>query len=70
MNEARLFVEDYWSSFLRRNVQLPDGKDLPASTAGATAARKPRGLVLPSLLPEKDRSPPRTTERNKWWPWK
>src|SRR6185369_7560359 len=24
MNEARLFVEDYWSSFLRRNVQLPD----------------------------------------------
>src|SRR6185369_11309880 len=72
LNEARLFVEDYWPSFLRRNVQLPDGKDLPPNSPGATAARKPRGLTLPSLVPEKDR-PARTTERNKWWPtwpWK
>jgi hypothetical protein len=76
LNEARMFVEGYWPSFLRRNVQLPDGKEAPPSSAGATATRKQRGLILPSLIPDKERPArpaERTTERNKWWPswpWK
>jgi hypothetical protein len=76
LNEARMFVEDYWPSFLRRNVQLPDGKEAQPSTANTNSARKPRGIGLPTLIPEKERPArpaERTTERNKWWPtwpWK
>jgi hypothetical protein len=76
LNEARVFVEDYWPSFLRRNVQLPDGKEALPNSAGPTAARKSRGLMLPGLIPEKERPPrpaERTTERSRWWPswpWK
>jgi hypothetical protein len=55
LNEARMFVEDYWPSFLRRNVQLPDGREAaPAAAAAATAPRKSRGLALPNLIPEKE----------------
>ncbi|HEY2411003.1 MAG TPA: family 10 glycosylhydrolase [Pirellulaceae bacterium] len=76
LNEARMFVEDYWPSFLRRNVQLPEGKEALPSSAGAKNSRKPRGIGLPNLIPEKERpaqSAERTTERNRWWPtwpWK
>jgi hypothetical protein len=77
LNEARMFVEDYWPSFLRRNVQLLDGRDGQQPAPAPGVARKPRGgLVLPGLAPPKDQ-PPRTaerpTERNRWWPtwpWK
>jgi hypothetical protein len=83
LNEARLFVEGYWPSFLRRNVQLPDAVVAPPNAAGANAPRKPLG-GLSSILPsaqaatkeaketkegkeEKNKRSSRTAERLKSW---
>jgi hypothetical protein len=78
LNECRLFVEGYWPSFLRRNVQQPDAREAAPDAARAAAApvakplgarpKLPIGLPLPGKRTEPEQ-PSRTAERDKgWWP--
>lgn len=82
LNEARLFVEGYWPSFLRRNVQLPEAQNSLPNSAGASTPRKPASGItsilpaIPTVTKEKDREkdkeakrPSRSAERlRNWWP--
>jgi hypothetical protein len=84
LNESRLFVEGYWPSFLRRHVQLAEGRDTSALTAGGAAASRslppvasrPKEPSSPvqAAPPANSQQPGRTAERSKsWWPtwpWK
>jgi len=75
LNEARLFVDGYWPSFLRRNVQLPDGQNAPTTSAGANAPRKPASGItsilptIPSVAKAKDREKDKEREKEVKKPW-
>ena len=45
LNDCRLFLDGYWPSFLRRNVQLPDARETPPQSAGAAAAMQNPPIV-------------------------
>jgi hypothetical protein len=83
LNECRLFVEGYWPSFLRRNVQLADTEPeqhlsaKPESKADSAARPKPSLLApsisLPKATPRQARAAERERERDadrgrSWWP--
>jgi hypothetical protein len=82
LNECRLFVEGYWPSFLRRNVELPDSRELPPVSAGATAVKDPPAVAAgpksaaqpPAAAPPPPsrRFLPRADRKSWWpsWPWK
>jgi len=80
LNECRLFVEGYWPSFLRRNVQLPDQREAapeasrsakaPTPQPPGTRPKLPIGLPIPGMRTEpQPQQPSRTAEKEKgWWP--
>jgi hypothetical protein len=81
LNECWLFVDGYWPSFLRRHVQLPEGREaVPPPVAAATGGLSPVVGELPeggSAASDPAASlqrPARATERKSWlpswWRWK
>jgi hypothetical protein len=77
LQDCRLFLDGYWPSFLRRNVQLPDARSAPPQVAGPPAAipdppiapRGRRAMGAPNEGGKKASWVERTAERNRtWWP--
>jgi hypothetical protein len=76
LQECRLFVDGYWPSSLRRQVQLPDGREVPPMNAAGNIAPPPiapaaaRGKRAPAADSAKKQNwLERSAERNKsWWP--
>jgi hypothetical protein len=83
LNDCRLFIEDYWPSFLRRNVQAVEPRQLapvvPPGTpaAAATTQTTIKAAETADSPPEAGASapgaasstPPRSSEKRRgWWP--
>jgi hypothetical protein len=74
LSECRLFVDGYWPSFLRRHVQLPDGREMPSSAAAGPVGAPPvvggiqESAPIIEDQPANRRRPARGGERNSWLP--